>query len=77
MYKEGEEIASYADIVALGYQINWYYYTENSTTHQLEETLIKANSLTCNVGGTNRDVEAIDLINIIVKVEDIPNNQGD
>lgn len=77
LYKEGEEIASYADIIALGYQINWYYYTENSTTHQLEETLIKANSLTCNVGGTNRDVEAIDLINIIVKVEDIPNNQGD
>ena len=77
LYKEGEEIASYADIIALGYQINWYYYIENSTTHQLEETLIKANSLTCNVGGTNRDVEAIDLINIIVKVEDIPNNQGD
>ena len=77
LYKDGEEVLPEGTQTAeevvnnLGYQVNWYNYT---TT----ETLIKSNSMTLIVGpGANDDISAIDSIEIIAKLEDISNNQGE
>ena len=84
LYKGGEEVLSESgsqqtteDVInALGYQVNWYTYTE--VNNVMTETLIKSNSVTCVVGpGANTDVSAVDAIEITAKLEDISNSQGD
>lgn len=84
LYKGGEEVLPESgsqqtteDVInALGYQVNWYTYTEVSNV--MTETLIKSNSVTCVVGpGAGADVSAVDAIEITAKLEDISNSQGD
>ena len=80
LYKAGEEVVPASGsqdtpeqvINALGFQINWYTYTENNVTHEKVETLIKSNSVTCAIGtGINDDISAVDSISITAKVEDV------
>lgn len=84
LYKGGEEVLPESgsqqtteDVInALGYQVNWYTYTE--VNNVMTETLIKSNSVTCVIGpGANTDVSAVDAIEITAKLEDISNSQGD
>ncbi len=77
LYKDGEEVLPEETQTAeeavnnLGYQVNWYNYT---TT----ETLIKSNSMTLIVGsGINDDISATDSIEIIAKLENFSNSQGE
>ena len=85
LYKDGEEVVPESGsqqtpeqvINELGYQINWYTYREDNSTHEQVEDLIKSNSVTCNIGTeVTDDISAIDSINIVAKLEDIPNLGG-
>ena len=59
LYKEGEEITSYSDIQALGYQINWY-----------KDDILDSQS---GVDRQTYLITRVDSVRISAKLEDISN----